>query len=77
MKPRRTVKKIRTPKVSPIAADRVIDYKDIALLSKFLSERAKIVPRIKTGVSSKQQRALTRALKQARHLALLPFTVHV
>lgn len=71
----RTVKKIRTPKNSPIAEDRVIDYKDIGLLAKFVSERGKIVPRNKTGVSSRQQRELTQAIKRARHLALLPFIV--
>ncbi len=76
MKPqRRNVKKIRTPKVSPIAADKIIDYKDIAVLSKFISERGKIMPRSKTGVSSTQQRMLTIAIKRARHLALLPFIV--
>lgn len=76
MKPRsRNVKKIRTPKNSPIAEDKVIDYKDIALLSKFVSERGKIVPRNKTGVSARQQRELTQAIKRARHLAMLPFLV--
>ena len=78
MRPKsRNVKKIRTPKVSPIAADKFIDYKDIGLLSKFVTERGKIVPRVKTGVSSKQQQALAKAIKHARHLALLPFTVRV
>lgn len=76
MKPRsRNVKKIRTPKNSPIAEDKVIDYKDITLLSKFVSERGKIVPRNKTGVSARQQRELTQAIKRARHLAMLPFLV--
>ena len=76
MKPnRRNVKKIRTPKVSPLAKDKVVDYKDVALLSKFISERGKISPRNKTGVSNKQQKMLTIAIKRARHLALLPFIV--
>jgi small subunit ribosomal protein S18 len=75
MKPRKQVKKIRTPKVSPIAEDKVIDYKDVSLLSKFVSERGKIFPRTKTGVSNRQQKALTVAIKRARHLALLPFIV--
>lgn len=72
---RKTTKKVRTPKVSPIAKDKVVDYKDVALLSKFISERGKIFPRSKTGVSSKQQRVLTIAIKRARHIALLPFIV--
>jgi small subunit ribosomal protein S18 len=72
---RKTVKKVRTPKVSPIGKDKTVDYKDIALLSKFISERGKILPRSKTGVSSKQQRMLTIAIKRARHVALLPFIV--
>ena len=50
-----------------------IDYKDIALLSRFISERGKIMPRRITSVSAKKQRELARAIKQARTLALLPF----
>lgn len=72
---RKSTKKIRTPKTSPLAADKVIDYKDVSLLSKFVSERGKIFPRTKTGVSNKHQKALTQAIKRARHLALLPFIV--
>ncbi|MDQ2786035.1 MAG: 30S ribosomal protein S18 [Chloroflexota bacterium] len=57
------------------AADGVdeIDYKDVARLRRFLSERGKIEPRRKTGLSAKRQRALAVAIKRARHLALLPF----
>ncbi|OEH91739.1 30S ribosomal protein S18 [Bacillus solimangrovi] len=50
-----------------------IDYKDVALLSKFVSERGKILPRRVTGTSSKYQRKLTRAIKRARQMALLPY----
>ncbi len=53
----------------------VIDYKDIRLLQRFLSERGKIVPSRITAVSNKKQRELTRAIKRARQLALLPFLV--
>lgn len=51
-----------------------IDYKDIDKLRRFISERAKISPRRRTGTCAKHQRVLSVALKRARHLALLPFT---
>jgi len=51
-----------------------IDYKDIDLLKKFISERGKILPRRVTGTSAKYQRALTVAIKRARQVALLPYT---
>lgn len=50
-----------------------IDYKDVKLLSAFISERGKIVPRRITGVCAPHQRRLTEAIKQARNIALLPF----
>ena len=50
-----------------------IDYKDVARLRKYLSERAKIEPRRKTGTCARHQRALSVALKRARHMALLPY----
>ncbi len=52
-----------------------IDYKDTKLLSKFLNPQGKILPRRLTRLTNIQQRALTRAVKQARHLALLPFVL--
>ena len=52
-----------------------IDYKDIKMLSRFLFERGKIVPSRITAVSVKKQRELARAIKRARHLALLPYVV--
>src|SRR4051794_37473182 len=62
-------------RIDIFAADGVdeIDYKDIARLRRFISERGKIEPRRKTGLSAKRQRALAIAIKRARHLALLPF----
>lgn len=51
----------------------VIDYKDVRLLSRFLSERGKIVPSRITAVSAKKQRELALAIKRARFLALLPY----
>jgi len=52
-----------------------IDYKDVKLLQRFVSERGKIVPSRITAVSSKKQRELAKAIKRARHLGLLPFVV--
>lgn len=51
-----------------------IDYKDIAKLRRYTSERAKILPRRVTGTCAKHQRELTTAIKRARHLALLPYS---
>ncbi|EGQ23350.1 30S ribosomal protein S18 [Sporosarcina newyorkensis 2681] len=50
-----------------------IDYKDVDLLKKFISERGKMLPRRVTGTSAKYQRKLTIAIKRARIMALLPF----
>lgn len=52
-----------------------IDYKDVRLLGKYLSEYGKILPRHITGVCAEKQRELTQAIKRARMLALLPYTV--
>jgi small subunit ribosomal protein S18 len=51
----------------------VIDYKDPAKLHRYISDRGKIEPRRRTGSCAKHQRALARAIKRARHLALLPY----
>ena len=63
-------------KVCAFCVDKVaeIDYKDIAKLRRYVSERAKILPRIISGNCAKHQRQLTVAIKRARHIALLPFT---
>ena len=50
-----------------------IDYKDIKLLSGYISDRGKIEPRRRTGTCARHQRALAMAIKRARHLALLPY----
>ena len=52
-----------------------IDYKDIKLLQRFVSERGKIVPSRITAVSAKKQRALAKAIKRARFLGLLPYVI--
>ena len=51
-----------------------IDYKDVAKLRKYITERGKIVPRRVTGTCAQHQRELTTAIKRARYVALLPFT---
>ena len=51
-----------------------IDYKDVAKLRRYISERAKILPRRITGTCAKHQRDLTIAIKRARQIALLPYT---
>ncbi len=65
----------RRRKASPFAHpdSPAIDYKDVKLLQRFVSERGKIVPRRITAVTAKEQRALSRAIKRARQLALLPY----
>ena len=63
-------------KVCLLCADKVeeLDYKDVARLRKFVSERSKILPRRITGNCAKHQRMLTEAVKKARIVALLPYT---
>ena len=72
-------KKKRQPKkVCRLTVDRVvyIDYKDVALLKHYVTERGKIIPRRITGATAKHQRMLTRAIKLARHIALLPYSAN-
>jgi len=68
---------MRRRKVCPFSGANApkIDYKDVKLLQRYLSERGKIVPSRITAVSAKKQRELARAIKRARNLALLPFIV--
>lgn len=63
-------------KVCSFCVDKLgpIDYKDVPRLRRYLSERAKIVPRRVTGTCARHQRQLTVAIKRARHLGLLPYT---
>ena len=69
-------KKTSKKKVCSFCVDKVaeIDYKDIAKLRRYVSERAKILPRRISGTCAKHQRQLTTAIKRARHIALLPYT---
>nr|QCI04493.1 ribosomal protein S18 [Antithamnion hubbsii] len=60
-------------KSSPIKTHEILDYKDIDLLRKFITDQGKILPRRSTGLTTKQQKKLTKSIKRARNLALLPF----
>ena len=66
---------VPTRKVCSFCADKVevIDYKDPEKLRGYISDRGKIAPRRRTGTCAKHQRILARAIKRARHLALLPY----
>jgi small subunit ribosomal protein S18 len=66
----------RRRKVCKFCADKIpyIDYKDVKLLSGFVPERGKILPRRISGTCARHQRPLQQAIKRARHLALLPYT---
>ncbi|MFV0128522.1 30S ribosomal protein S18 [Streptomyces sp. HMX112] len=76
MSPRRAPeRKPATSRPNPLDRDGItyIDYKDTALLRRFISDRGKIRSRRVTRVSAQQQRALARAIKNAREMALLPY----
>ncbi len=68
---RKPKKKMNPLKIAKID---VVDYKDTALLRKFISDRGKIRARRVTGVSTQEQRAIARAVKNAREMALLPYS---
>lgn len=68
----------RRKKVCAFCSDKefkFIDYKDTNKLKRYMSERGKILPRRITGTCAKHQRALTVAIKRARHVALMPYTL--
>ena len=68
----------RRKKVCKFCTEKIdaVSYRDVRLLQGFVAERGKIVPRRLTGVCTTHQRRLTRAIKQARNIALLPFATH-
>ncbi|MFI3129476.1 MAG: 30S ribosomal protein S18 [Bacillota bacterium] len=72
---KRPYKKIPRKKVCLFCVEKFgeIDYKDIATLKKFITEKGKIIPRRMSGVCAKHQRELASAIKRARVMALLPF----
>ena len=74
----KSVKKFRKPSKKKVCAfcvagEKEIDYKDVAKLRKFITEKGKILPRRQTGVCSHHQRKLAMAIKRARNVALLPY----
>ncbi|MDO4734146.1 MAG: 30S ribosomal protein S18 [Lachnospiraceae bacterium] len=75
--PRRRTNVRRRKKVCVFCGENAqqIDYKDAATLKKYVSERGKILPRRITGTCAKHQRAITLAVKRARHIALMPYSV--
>jgi small subunit ribosomal protein S18 len=66
----------RKRKLDPVVANKIdfIDYKDVNLLRKFITENGKVLPRRITGCNAKNQRSITLAIKRARALGMLPFT---
>ena len=60
-------------KVCQMCAGKSVDYKDVAIVSKYINEKGKIMPSRITSVSAKKQRELATAVKRARYLALLPY----
>lgn len=82
-KPNSSRRKRRRPDMNPrkkkrvvytFSENEVVDYKDVALLRKFMSDRGKIRSRRVTGLSPRRQREVARAIKNAREMALLPYT---
>jgi small subunit ribosomal protein S18 len=71
---KRRTRKIR---VRPQTVDYEISYRNYEKLGNFLSDRAKIWGKARTGIPSKQQRKIAKAIKHARHLGLLPFTSRI
>ena len=67
----------RRRKVCKFTAEGIeyIDYKDVKLLQSYILERAKILPRRISGTSARHQRMLSKAIKRARHLALIPYSI--
>jgi small subunit ribosomal protein S18 len=67
----------RRRKVSYLTLNKIdtVDYKEVAILRRFINDRGKILPSRQTGNTAKQQRMISRAIRRARELALLPFVV--
>lgn len=80
--PRNEKKRRKRPELNPkkkrivhkFGEDDVVDYKDVSLLRKFMSDRGKIRSRRVTGLTPKRQREVAMAIKNAREMALLPYT---
>ena len=64
----------RRKKVCQMCAGKTVDYKDVAIVSKYINEKGKILPRRMTGACAKHQRHIANQIKIARYMALLPYT---
>lgn len=71
--PFRNREKVVRKKTSPMKDSRLVDYLDHKFLSRFINDQGKILPRRITGLNAFQQREMARAIKYARHIALIPF----
>ena len=60
-------------KICQMCAGKSVDYKDVMIVSKYVNEKGKILPRRTTGACAKHQRDITLAVKRARHIAILPY----
>ena len=70
---------VRMAKGCPYCADKTLnpdDYRDARMLSRFVTERGRLIPARVSGLCSKHQRAVTRAIKRARYLAFMPFVAN-
>jgi len=63
----------RKKKICQLCAGKTINYKDVAILSKYINEKGKILPRRMTGACAKHQRVIAEQIKRARFMALLPY----
>jgi small subunit ribosomal protein S18 len=64
----------RRKKVCQMCAGKSVDYKDVAIVTKYINEKGKILPRRMTGACAKHQRHIANQIKIARYMALLPYT---
>ena len=64
----------RRKKVCQMCAGKTVDYKDVAIVSKYINEKGKILPRRMTGACAKHQRHIANQIKIARYMGLLPYT---
>ena len=61
-------------KICQMCAGKSVDYKDVPIITKYINEKGKILPRRMTGACAKHQRDITIAVKRARHIAMLPYS---
>ena len=77
-KRRRIIKEEAVPVNCPFCKTKTSpDYKDVATLAKYMSDRAKVLGKARTGICAKHQRRIGTAVKRARHLGLLPYTPRI